>query len=391
MRIAIINLTGGGMSGGYKKYLQNVLPRMSAHCDVEAMLCAAPESLDVQSWFKPLPKVEFVGCRPYHLMGYSNDLELSLRLQAFSPNVIFVPVERYFRFDKVPIVNMLQNMEPFVSNIGNNSFKENLQLWFRNVDAKRAIKKSNRVIAVSGFVRDFMIDNWKIQSDRIGVVYHGIELPKNEGGKEQRPALVPNDWEGQFLFSAGSIRPARGLEDALYALKYLFDRSSAIAGLVIAGETTSGMMKYKKQLDDWVRTHNLSSKVCWAGNLSDNEMAWCYQNCRLFVMTSRVESFGMIAGEAMASGCICISADNPCLPEIFGNAAVYYPPKDGKALADVIQTVLIWDDAQQKQMSERARKRAAEFSWDVCAEKTVEELAMAVEARRPRKLDNDLI
>ena len=95
-------------------------------------------------------------------------------------------------------------------------------------------------------------------------------------------------------------------------------------------------------------------------------------------MTSRVESFGMIGGEAMSHGCICISADNPCLPELFGDAAVYYPPIDGQSLAEAIQTVLTWDDNQRKTMSEKAKKRAAKFSWDVCAEKTVAALAKAV-------------
>ena len=73
-----------------------------------------------------------------------------------------------------------------------------------------------------------------------------------------------------------------------------------------------------------------------AGNLSEKEMSWCYKNCKMFVMTSRVESFGIIAGEAMAHGYICISVDNPCLPEIFRVAAVYYLPRKGKLLAEAI-------------------------------------------------------
>jgi glycosyltransferase involved in cell wall biosynthesis len=383
MKIAIINLTGGGMSGGYKKYLQNVLPRMAVHSDVKAILCAAPESLNIQGWFKPLPKVEFISCKPYRFLGLGTNLELNRCLQEFSPDVVFVPAERHFWFNKVPIVRIIQNMEPFVTNIDGNPFKERVRQWIQAVDAKRAIKKSNRIIAVSEFVRDFLVQKWKIQPEQISVVYYGINLPENKG---QRPALIPNDWEGQFLFTAGSIRPARGLEDVLNAVRHLFDKSSNMPGLVIAGETTSAMMKYKKKLKDWIKTYNLSSKVCWTGNLNENEMAWCYQNCRAFVITSRVESFGMIAGEAMSHGCICISADNPCLPEIFGDAAVYYPAKNGKALASAIQTVLNWDDNQRKTMSEKAKKHAGKFSWDICVEKTVAELANAVEDRQSRKL-----
>jgi glycosyltransferase involved in cell wall biosynthesis len=94
----------------------------------------------------------------------------------------------------------------------------------------------------------------------------------------------------------------------------------------------------------------------------------------------------MIGGEAMSHGCICISADNPCLPELFGDVAIYYPPKDGRALADAIKAVLAWDDKQREAMSGKAKKRAAEFSWDVCTEKTVAVLAKAVESRQSVKL-----
>lgn len=375
MKIAIVNITGGGMSGGYKKYLRNIIPRMASNPAVQGLLCASPPSINVRDWFEPLSNVEFVNCKPYRFLGHSTDLELNQRLQEFSPDVVFVPAERYFRFNKVPIVRMLQNMEPFVTNVDGNPFSEKVRQGFQALDAKRAIKKSNRIIAVSEFVRDFLVQKWKIQPEQINVIYYGINLPENKG---QRPSLIPNDWEGQFLFTVGSIRPARGLEDILYALNHLLDKSSNISGLVIAGETTSNMIRYKKKLEDWIKAHNLSSRVYWVGSLNENEIAWCYQNCCAFVMTSRVESFGMIAGEAMSHGCICISADNPCLPEIFGDAAVFYPPKDGKALASAIQTVLTWDDNQRKAMSEKAKKRAADFSWDVCAGRTVAELQKAI-------------
>jgi len=381
MKIAIINITGGGMSGGYRKYLRNVIPRMSKHPDVSAILCASPASLNIKYWIEPLPNVKFVDCKPYRLFGYGNDSELNYKLKEFSPDVIFVPTERYFKFNGVPIVNMLQNMEPFVSGIDGNPFGERLKMLLLCIDAKRAIIKADRIIAVSNFVKDFLMTSWGIQSDRIGVVYHGIDM-NQENNKVVRPNPIPNGCDNQFFFTAGSIRPARGIEDVLYAIKQLLDKSLDISGLIIAGETSPVMKKYRKRLEDWIKSQNLSSKIFWTGNLDESEMAWCYQNCYIFVMASRVESFGQIALEAMTHGCICVAADNPCLPEIFGDAAIYYPPKDYKALTEAIKTVFSWDSYHRKEASERARKRAAEFSWAVCAEKTVTELKKAVEMFR---------
>ena len=374
------------MSGGYRKYLRNVIPRMAKHDDVEAILCAAPATVNVKDWFdiNSTVAVEFVNCQPFRFLHQSLDPQLRRHLEKFSPDVLFIPMERYFRFNDVPLVNMIRNMEPLICPNGGNSISEILRNWLRAKNAQKAVNKADRIIAVSEFVKNFLINRWGIPSDKIGMVYHGIDLPKGNVGI--RPSSIPKNWDGRFLFTAGSIRPARGLEDVLSTMEYMMSYNTEMPGIVIAGESSANMIVYQRELQDWLKKRNLSSKICWVGDLNEEEMAWCYQNCQIFVMTSRVESFGQVALEAMSHGCICISADNPCLPEIFGDGAIYYEPKDGKALADAIQHVLAWDDNQRKVASERARMRAAKFSWDVCAKKTVEVLAKAAESRQSGKL-----
>ena len=377
MRVAIINITGGGMSGGYRKYLCNVIPRMAKHDDVEAILCAMPESIGIQDWFDPMPNVRFVSCKQFRFLLSRRDVELLRELERFSPDVIFIPVERNFRFKSVPVVNMIQNMAPFVSNVNGNPVSERFRQWVQYVDGRRAIRNADGIIALSKFVSDFLETQWKIPAEKIGLVYHGIDVKGEEDGC--RPNIIPDSWHDKFIFTAGSIRPARGLEDLLLAMKQLSLQGGKLLRLVIAGESGHSMAGYQKKLKDWAQENNLSDRICWVGNLNQKEMAWCYQNCIAFVMTSRVESFGMTGGEAMSHGCICISADNPCLPELFGDAAIYYPPKDGQALAEAIQTILTWDNNPRKVMSEKAKKQAAEFSWDVCAAKTVAVLQKAAE------------
>ena len=89
-------------------------------------------------------------------------------------------------------------------------------------------------------------------------------------------------------------------------------------------------------------------------------------------MSSRVESFGMISLEALRNGCICVVANNPCHPEIFGSSAIYYKPKDGTDLADKIEYLLSRDKKEINPIKFEAKKRAKEFSWQDSAQKTVE-------------------
>jgi len=378
MKISILNLTGGGISGGYKKYLQNVIPRMVKDPAIEEILCATPPSINIKEWFSFLSKVKFVTCKPYKFLRFSPDYKLKKILDRFSPDVIFIPVERYFKFDEVPMVNMIQNMEPFAENIDVNSFTDKCRLYIQRLVAKRAVRKSDRVIAVSKYVKGFLLDKWSVPEEKIGLVYHGIESPLI--GECVRPNNIPKDWEGNFLFTAGSIRPARGLEDILGAMKYLMLEKVSIKGLVIGGETESRMVPYRRKLEEWIKINNLSSKIYWTGKLSEKEMSWCYRSCKIFVMTSRVESFGLIAGEAMAYGCVCISSDNPCLPEIFGDAAVYYHHDKAELLAETIKSVSKWDNHCCGEASKKARERAAEFFWDVTVERLLTEFKKAIES-----------
>ena len=374
----MINLTLGGMSGGYRTYLRKILPRLAAHRDVEAVLCAAPASLHVAQWFEPLPNVSFADSGRYRLFRHGPRRGLREKLDRFQPDVIFVPLARRFCFRDVPVVNMVQGMEPLAYDGRENPLLERIKNLLRRCAARSAAEHADGFIAVSSFVKDFLVNEWSVPAERIVVAQYG---PADPAGQCLRPTSVPADWAGDFIFTAGAVRPARGLEDLVEALGHL-GKGNVEAKLVIAGATDPRMSFYRRAMEARISQNNLDRSVIWTGELTREEMDWCYRNCKLFVMTSRVESFGMIAMEAMVAGCVCIAADNPCLPEVFGEAAVFYPPKDAAALAAVIERLLDADGEELSRMSGAAGDRAAQFSWDRCAEKTVAQLAKVAERRR---------
>lgn len=363
------------MSGGYRKYLKNIIPRLAAHEEVDKILCASPIRLAFQDWFEELSNVMFVRCDTFSVISIKRDGALEKALGIFSPDVIYLPVERYFKFKDVPVVNMVRNMEPYSPSIERKTVVDMIKHWAQSFNGKKAAKNADRVIAVSKFVYDFLDSKWKIPKNKIGLVYHGINVMDSTDNK--RPDIISDSWDNGFIFTAGSIRPARGLEDLFLAMKYLTLQGENSVRLVIAGECSLRMTSYQKKLEDWVKDNNLSDRICWSGSLDEKEMSWCYQNCRLFVMTSRVESFGQIAGEAMAHGCISVSADNPCLPEIFGDTAIYYKAGNSTELGATIKDVLNMDSGQCEELTKRAIERSNKYSWDTCVSKTVEELLLA--------------
>ncbi len=373
MRVAVLNLTGPGMSGGYKKYLRHVIPGMSRHPAVEAVLCALPQGLKVNGshdW--PVEFVHYPSARPYHWRKRC----LRESLQKFSPDVLYVPLERSFRFGRVPVVNMVQNMEPFINNRLGYPWSQRVKLGFQYLLGKRAVRQADGLIASSKFVQDYLTDNFRVPKDKVGLIYYGTESWENQGSR--RPPGIPEGWDRGFLFTAGSVLPARGLQDALEALALISEASPEIPGLAIAGEVDANMTWHFQKLRHFVQERGLASRIAWLGALQEDEMNWCYRHCQLFLMTSRVESFGLTGVEAMSHGCLSLVADNPCLPEIFGDAAVYYQPKDAKALAAQIRAVLHWNRHRKEELSQKAKKRAAQFDWHRTVEQTVAELAKAV-------------
>ena len=372
MKLAILNITAGGLSGGYRKYLLNLLPRLSPRPEIDEILCALPRFINLNN-IPAKSNIIYKHLNQYSSINNKLQKELNRILNEFVPDVIFVPAERFFHYKQAPVVTMVRNMEPFVYPFFNNPPIEKVKNLFRLNNAREAIKKADRIIAVSQFVKDMLVNRLRVERQKIGLVYHGVD---NATHNTKRPFSIPIEFES-FLFTAGSIRPARGLDDILMALKYLSGQGIRIP-LVIAGETEPRMISYQRKLKDWVERNKLSSYVFWTGNLSYEEMNWCYRNCIAFVITSRAEACPNIVLEAMANQCVNISTEIQPMPEFFRDAAVYYPKKDGKALANLIKTVLAWNDIQRKAMSEESKKRAADFSWDVCADKTIEELSKAI-------------
>jgi glycosyltransferase involved in cell wall biosynthesis len=297
------------------------------------------------------------------------------QIRKASPDVVFIPTARYVNFDHIPTVTMIRNMEPLSIPFGQNPFVEAIKNIGRAYSAKKASVRADRIISVSKYVKEFLVKHWRININRIGVVYHGVELP-NGISPLKVPDCLKSLQHEKIIFTAGSIRPARGLEDLLLAFNLMYRKNPSFK-LVVAGSTDPCMEGYKSKLDAMTTKLGVTSSVRWAGALSESEMSWCYQNCSAFIMTSRAEACPNVVLEAMAHGCVCISTETPPMPEFFRDAAVYYPPNDGRTLGEAIQMVLSWDDGKKRKIFEQARNRASQFSWDVCAEKTVRELNKA--------------
>jgi glycosyltransferase involved in cell wall biosynthesis len=370
MKIAVLNLTSGGLSGGYRKYLLKLAPILNSDPIVTRTVFFVHEALRQTKGLEGL-QIQTWPARD-HLFGYR---QLKASLRELAPDVIFIPSARWIRVDRIPTVIMVRNMEPLEVPFGQNPLIEKLKNIGRAWEARSACCKATRIIAVSQHVKNFLVNRWTISPDKVDLIYHGIDAPMSASA-EKKPAKL-DGFPEKFIFTAGSIRPARGLEDLVVALGILA-RNGRRCTAVIAGGMDAGMDLYKQKLDAMAREAGVEKQIVWPGALSPAEMAWCYNRCEYFVMTTHAEACPNTALEAMSHGCCCVVTDKEPLPEFFQDTAWYYRARNGASLAEQLLKAFDSTTETLQRIQSAARHRASEFKWEDTARLTIAKLAQAV-------------
>lgn len=379
MKLAIANLTNGGMSGGYVKYLRHLLPRIAADRRVDCLDVFLPDGLD--RFIPGLPATATIHSWPSEEAGtgWTDFSRLRTRISYATPDVVFIPTARWMDFGATPVVVMVRNMEPFLGAHAGNPPLEYLRNIARVYAARRACQRATKVIAVSQFVAQFVTDSLKVAAGKSVTIYHGTEpaapaqLPK---------ALAEAPAPREFLFTAGSLRPARGLEDVIQALASLRQQGWC-PRLLIAGTASPTTASYSRQMRALAARLNVADQLVWLGQLSDAEMSWCFTHCWAFLMTSRAEACPNVVLEAMQHGCVSVSTDQMPMPEFYRDAACYYRGGDPGALARQLLGLRASGNGAQARLSSAARSRAACFDWDRTAEATVSCLEEAARSGWP--------
>ena len=128
---------------------------------------------------------------------------------------------------------------------------------------------------------------------------------------------------------------------------------------------------YYNELEQVVSKYKAKDRVVFTDFVSDEELKWLYQNAETYVFPSLSEGFGLPGLEAMVYGCPVVSSNATCLPEVYGEAAEYFDPKDTDDMAQAIERV-ISDKSRQNDLVKKGYKQAKKYSWHRMAEETLD-------------------
>jgi len=181
---------------------------------------------------------------------------------------------------------------------------------------------------------------------------------------------------GSFFFSIGTIQSRRHIPEAIAAFAHVAWGNPAVQYLIAGGNQTDPHVDIERLVNDM--NASLGREAIRYVPFADRQhLSHLYRAAAGLVWLSDYEGFGLPPLEAMASGTPVITSDSSCLPETVGDAALLIRNNtDTEEIATAMRTLLT-DKKTVKRLTEGGLKRAAQFSWDKCAEQTLEALRAA--------------
>lgn len=225
-------------------------------------------------------------------------------------------------------------------------------------ERKRAlVERAAGIIAISESTKRDLVRLLEVPEERVRVIPLAAALPPPA---EARPPDLPR----RYLLFVGQRAGYKNFLPLLAALAPLL-RDEAGPSLVCAG-----WKPFSRAEREAIDGAGAGGRVLHRPDPDDAELATLYRHAAVFVYPSRYEGFGIPVLEAFSCGCPAALARSSSLPEVGGDAAAYFDPDDPASMRAEIARLL--DDAGlRRDLVERGRRRAGEFSWDRTAEETL--------------------
>src|SRR3954447_2467765 len=223
-------------------------------------------------------------------------------------------------------------------------------------------KRSRRIIAISEATKSDVVSFLGVDPSRVDVTYlapgfSGAD-PEPEDTLRERHSLG----DAPIVLSVSAHRPHKNLERLIDAIAVI-ERPFV---LVVPGYETP----WESELAAHVRRRRVQERVRLLGWLGDAELEGLYASATCMAFPSLAEGFGLPVLEAMARGLPVACSKATSLPEVAGDAALYFDPLDLPAMTGVIER-LLGDGDLRHRLAGAGREQASQFTWERTAEGTL--------------------
>jgi glycosyltransferase involved in cell wall biosynthesis len=225
---------------------------------------------------------------------------------------------------------------------------------------QREIAVADAIICVSESTRRDLLRFYEVDPTRAIAILSGLGTPQSAAPIDGLPS--------RYILFVSTVEPRKNLGVLLDAFDELRRTGAYDGSLVVVGR-----IGWKSEA---IARRLRGAGIVHLDYVSAAQLATVYRNAEAFVFPSIYEGFGFPLLEAMAHGVPTIAARSSSLPEIGGDAALYFDPMRSAELVDELRRVL-GDATLREELIRRGREQVAKFRWDVAAKKTLDVLRRA--------------
>ncbi len=278
-------------------------------------------------------------------------------------NVLFCP-GGVSRSSFKPSVTMSRNLLPF-------EWKEmfrygfslmTIKLFFIRISQKKSFKNADGVIFLTNYARNVVTKVVKIKNDNIALIPHGVKSVISNIENSSNFSVEKKKYN---LIYVSDIRPYKHHINVVKAVFNLRAKGFSIT-IDFIGGGGKGINKFISLLKN-IDPENKYLK--YHGKINRHEMENFYKNSDICLFASSCENMPNILLEAMTSNLPVVCSNKGPMPEILGNAGVYFNPENISEIEVAISEVI--NDAElQKYMINEGSKKVQSFTWSKCSNQT---------------------
>ena len=248
----------------------------------------------------------------------------------------------------------------------NESIYQNMGWFYRKMVVPKILKKCKRIITVSNFEKNNIVNTLGIPREKISMIYNGYTdwfKPVQDIEFIFRKYID----DPSYFFFLGNTDPKKNTERTLIAYSKYLEESDIKRKLLMADLDE----QYLSYIIERNHIENIKDMVVMPGYIDNKDLPFIYNNAFAFLYPSLRESFGIPLLEAMACGTPVITSNTSSMPEIAGPDAILINPENPDEIAEKMILLEKDNDFYNKQ-EEIGLHRAALFSWRQTAEQLLE-------------------
>lgn len=263
-------------------------------------------------------------------------------------------------FSYLPVIVTIHDIIPhvfpqkYLSNI--------LERIYYETAIRVSIKRSDKIITISEFSKQELIKHYGVKPEKIAITLlaYNRAFRKIQDAALLKPIREKYNLHDKYLLAIGGSEYRKNMQRLIHVYQKHF--SGAYKLIVIGGKWRDEDLPGKYATDKNIR---------FLTNIPEKDLIAIYNMAEVFVFPSFYEGFGIPVLEGMACGVPVITSNVSSMPEVGGDAAIYFDPYNEEDMAEKIGKVL-HDETLRKTMIAKGLEKVKEYSWEKCAAETLQ-------------------